>query len=64
MKLIFRGTLQELDEAQIYRESFGALTPAQRLEEGWRMVEHVWELKGKSLNELRFNRTVAVIKRP
>ena len=64
IKLIFKGTLEDLDEARIYRESFGELTPAQRLEEGWKMVEHVWELKGRSLDELRFNRTIAVIKRP
>ena len=64
VKLIYQGSLEEIDHAQLYENSFGMLSPAQRLEEGWKMVQYAWELKGRSLDELRFNRTVAVIKRP
>lgn len=64
LKLIYHGRLDEIDAAQVYLKSFGMLSPAQRLEEGWKMVQYAWELKGRSLDELRFNRTVAVIKRP
>ena len=64
IKLIYHGSIDELDHAHVYENSFGMLSPAQRLEEGWKMVQQAWELKGRNLDELRFNRTVAVIKRP
>jgi hypothetical protein len=64
LKLIYKGSIDEIDHALIYKNSFGLLSPVQRLEEGWKMVQHAWELKGRNLDELRLNRTVAVIKRP
>lgn len=62
IKLIYAGPIDELDEAHVYKESFGKLTPQQRLEETWKLVEQAWELKGRSRDELRLNRTVAVVK--
>ena len=64
VKLIYHGSIEDIDHALIYEKCFGLLSPTQRLEEGWKMVQHAWELKGRSLDELRFNRTVAVIKGP
>lgn len=60
--LIFKGSISEMDHDEIYRQSFGKLSPRQKLEETWKMVQDVWYLKGVSSDELRFNRTVAVIK--
>ncbi len=64
VKLIFKGTFDDLDEQSVYEQSFAQLTGEQRLLEGWKMVEHVWSLKGGKPDELRLDRTVAVIKRP
>ena len=64
LTLIYKGSFSDLDEVAVYEASFAKLSPAERIREGWKMVEHVWILKGRSLDELRFNRTVAVIKRP
>lgn len=64
VKLIYAGPVDEVDPAHVYEESFGQLTPQQKLEETWKLVEQAWELKGRSKDELRLNRTVAVIKLP
>jgi hypothetical protein len=64
VKLLFKGSIEDLDEMSLYEQSFAKLTREQRLIEGWKMVEHVWRLKGGKPDELRFNRAVAVIKRP
>lgn len=64
VKLIFKGSFEDLNDLAVYEQSFAKLTGEQRLLEGWKMVEHVWSLKGGKPDELRLNRTVAVIKRP
>lgn len=64
IELIFKGSFEELDELAVYEASFAKLSQEERLLEGWKMVEHAWALKGRRADELRFDRTVAVIKRP
>lgn len=63
VKLIFKGKIDDLDEDLVYQQSFALLSPEAKLAEAWKLVEHAWKLKGRNLNELRFNRTVALIKR-
>ena len=52
-----------MDLDHIYAESFALLSPEQRLNETWELVENYWLSKGKSLDELRLDRTVVLIKR-
>jgi hypothetical protein len=62
VKLIYKGSLEDLDPAQSVRywQSQSAET---RLNAVWEMVQDAWELKGKNLNELRFQRSTALLKR-
>jgi hypothetical protein len=63
LKLIYKGTLEDMDLDHIYAESFALLSPEQRLNEAWELVKNYWLSKGKSVNELRLDRTVMLIKR-
>ena len=62
-KIIYNGNLSLADEDDIYEQSFYKLTPEEKLKESWKMVEYAWKLKGRDINELRFDRTVAMLKR-
>ena len=63
IKLIYKGALEDMDLDQIYAQSFALLSPEQRLTESWELVKDYWLSRGKSLDELRLNRTVVLIKR-
>ena len=62
-QIIFKGSLENLDEDFVYQQSFFKMTPEERLKASWEMVVHAWKLKGKSENELRLNRTTSILKR-
>jgi hypothetical protein len=63
VKLIYKGALKDLDPVTVYQQSFAKLTAEERLKAGWQMVKDVWKLKNRNPDELRFNRTVVLIKR-
>jgi len=62
-QIIYNGSLENLDEDLVYEQSFFKMTPEDRLKASWEMVVHAWELKDKSENELRLNRTTSILKR-
>ena len=62
-EVIYSGPADKVDETEVYMRSFAKFSHAERLMGCWELVERAWQLKGKSLDELRFNRTVAVLKR-
>ena len=62
-QIIYKGSIDNLDEDLVYERSFFKMTPEERLKASWEMVVYAWKLKGKSENELRLDRTTSVLKR-
>jgi hypothetical protein len=62
IKLVFTGQIKDFDtESSI---QYWQKRPAsERLEAVWGLVVDAWKLKGRDLNELRLDRTVALLKR-
>ena len=62
VKLIFKGKLEDfsLTDSVAYWQS---RTAAERLGAVWELTKTAVQLKGGNINELRLDRTVAVIKR-
>lgn len=63
IKLLYSGSLENLNEQRLYEDSFGKLSLGERCKAAWELVELAWKLKGKSKDELRFQRSVVLFKR-
>ena len=61
--LLYSGKPEHVDQNRLYAQSFARLTPEERCKAAWEMAELAWALKGKSKNELRFHRSVALLKK-
>lgn len=61
--IAFRKTTCETADRSFDLAFWQAQTPAVRFQAAWEMACLAWELKGKSADELRLQRTVSHIKR-
>ena len=62
MQLVYLGVDTEFTQ-QDSIDYWQSLTPKQRLDATWQLAVDAWSLKGKSKDELRFQRSTALFKR-
>lgn len=62
-QLYFAGKMADLDEEELFFQSFFKLSPEVKIRETWALTELAVKLKGKDPNELRLDRTTLILKR-
>ncbi len=63
VKLLYHGPVNGFSSKDSIAQ-WQSVSGAMRLKETWKLAEEIWLLKGKTKDELRFQRSVALIKRP
>ncbi len=62
MEKIFFGKMEDFNQKDSIKY-WQKQSAEVRLNAVWELVEDAWKLKGKDINELRFQRSVALFKR-